>query len=85
MAKKILKGKVISDKMDKTLIVLVEKIKENPIYSKKYKVSRKYKVHDPKNEYKINDIIEIIESKPRSKEKRWEIKKGKKWFKLNQD
>ena len=73
MAKKILRGKVVSDKMNKTLIVLVEKIKEHQIYRKKYRISKKYKVHNEKNEYKIGDEVKIIQTSPKSKEKRWTI------------
>lgn len=81
MPKKKLKGKVVSDKMEKTVVVLVERLKENPKYRKKYKISKKFKAHDPKNEYKINDEVEIIESKPISKDKKWIViskNKGKK-------
>lgn len=73
MAKKILNGIVVSNKMDKTCVVKVEKIKENPIYNKKYKVTKKYKVDDEKNQYKINDIVKITETLPISKEKKWKI------------
>ena len=73
MARKILRGRIISDKMDKTVVVLVEKKKEHPIYRKKYTVSKKYKAHNPENKYKVGDEVEIIETKPISKEKRWEV------------
>ncbi len=71
--KKILKGEVISDKMDKTVIVLIESLREHPKYRKKYKITKKYKAHDEKNECKIGDIVEIIGSRPMSKEKRWKV------------
>lgn len=72
--KRILKGKIISDKMDKTVVVLVGSLREHPKYKKKYEVSKKYKAHDEKNKCKIGDIVEIIESRPISKEKRWLVK-----------
>ena len=71
--KKILKGKVASDKMTKTIVVLVESLREHPKYQKKYKVTKRYKAHDEKNEYKIGDLVEIVESGPLSKEKRWRV------------
>jgi len=72
---KILKGRVVSDKMDKTVVVLVESLREHPKYRKKYKITKKYKAHDEKNECKIGNEVEIIRSKPQSKEKRWKVKK----------
>jgi len=71
MPKRILKGKVVSAKMDKTIVVLVERLKENRKYQKKYRVSKKYQVHDEKNQHKIGDLIEIVESRPISKNKHW--------------
>lgn len=67
-------GTVISDKMNKTVVVEVERTKEHPLYKKKYKVSKHYKAHDPKNEYKMGDRVEIEETRPLSKEKRWRVK-----------
>ena len=69
--KHILKGMVVSDKMDKTVVVLVERIKEHAQYKKRYRVSKKYKAHDAENKYKIGDKISIQECKPISKDKRW--------------
>ncbi|MEK7072754.1 MAG: 30S ribosomal protein S17 [Patescibacteria group bacterium] len=69
--KRKLKGEVISDKMEKTVVVEVDRFQLHPIYQKRYKVSKKYKVHDPKNQYKIGDVIEIVESRPISKDKKW--------------
>lgn len=69
--KKTLKGVVISDKMDKTIVVSVERIKEHPRYKKRYKVQKKYKAHDPENKYKVGDKVIIQECRPISKEKRW--------------
>jgi small subunit ribosomal protein S17 len=71
--KRILRGKVISDKMDKTVVVLVERTKRHPLYRKNYVASTKFKAHDEKNEYKIGDLVAIAESKPTSKTKRWVV------------
>jgi small subunit ribosomal protein S17 len=68
-----LKGKVVSDKMNKTRVVLVERLKKHPIYKKYYKVSKRFKAHDENNEYKVGDNVIIEETRPLSKEKRWKI------------
>lgn len=72
MAKK-LQGEVISDKMDKTVVVKVLQLKTHPKYFKKYRVQKKYKAHDENNEYHIGEIVEIQESRPMSKEKKWKV------------
>lgn len=69
--KKILEGIVVSDRMDKTIVVLVERIKQHPLYKKRYKVQKKYKAHDPENKHKVGDKVIIQECRPISKEKRW--------------
>ena len=69
--KRILRGKVVSDKADKTITVLVERTKRHPLYRKNYRVSTKFLVHDEKNEFKIGDVVEITESRPLSAKKRW--------------
>lgn len=69
--KRVLKGVVVSDKMDKTIVVLVERIKEHPHYKRRYRVFKKYKAHDPENNYKVGDKVSIQECRPISKEKRW--------------
>ncbi len=66
-------GKVVSDKMDKTIVVNVERTKIHPRYHKRYTVSKKYKVHDKKNQYKIGDKVKFIECRPLSKDKRWRV------------
>lgn len=73
--KRTLRGKVVSDKMEKTIVVLVERTKEHPIYKKKYTVSTKFKAHDEAAKAKIGDMVEIEESKPLSATKRWSLKK----------
>ena len=69
----ILKGKVVSDKMDKTVVVSVSRFIKHPLYGKFYKVSKKYKAHDEENKAKTGDNVEIIEMRPMSKEKRFKI------------
>jgi small subunit ribosomal protein S17 len=69
--KQTLKGTVVSDKMDKTIVVLVERIKEHKQYRKRYKVSKKYKAHDPENKYHLGDKVIIQECRPISKDKKW--------------
>jgi len=71
--KRKFKGIVVSDKMDKTIVVRVERIKQHPKYKKRYKVYRKFKVHDEKNEAKIGDQVVFEECRPISKEKRWRL------------
>lgn len=68
-----LQGKVISDKMTKTVVVEVERVKEHPRYKKRFKVHKKYKAHDEKNECKIGDIVIIEETRPISKDKKWRV------------
>jgi small subunit ribosomal protein S17 len=70
---KTLKGVVTSDKMDKTIVVKVTRFVEHPKYGKRIKKSKKYKVHDEKNSKKIGDIVEIEETRPISKDKKFKI------------
>ena len=73
MTKKILSGKVIKDKNNKTIVVLVKRRYIHPFFKKVLTSSKKYHAHDEKNKYKIGDDVKIIESKPFSKKKRWEV------------
>jgi len=73
MTKKILNGKVIKDKNDKTIIVLVKRKYAHPFFGKVITSSKKYHVHDKGNKFKAGDDVKIIESKPYSKMKRWEV------------
>jgi small subunit ribosomal protein S17 len=68
-----LTGVVTSDKMTKTRVVSVTRLKKHPKYLKYFKVTMKYKAHDENNEYKTGDTVVIAESRPLSKEKRWRI------------
>ncbi len=74
MPKKILKGKVVSNKMDKTIVVAVENKRLHPRYKKLVLKTRKFKAHDESNQCKIGDVVEIIEHMPMSKTKRWMLK-----------
>ena len=69
-----LRGVVVSDKMDKTVVVSVSRFVKHPKYGKYYNISKKYKAHDEVNKYKTGDKVEIIETKPISKDKRFKVK-----------
>ena len=85
MPKKILKGKVISDKNEKTIVVLVERKYQHPFLKKIIKSRKKYQAHDEKNMYKIGDTVQIEESKPYSKNKRFKVLEGNRWSKFKQN
>lgn len=70
---KKLKGVVVSDRMEKTAVVLVTRLKKYPKYCKYYKVSKRFKAHNESNEYKTGDKVVIQETRPISKDKRWKI------------
>ncbi len=71
--RKIRQGVVISDKMDKTVVVLVEQLIQHPVYKKYVRSRKKYKAHDPENRCHTGDQVSIIETKPLSREKRWMV------------
>ena len=71
--RKIKEGLVVSDKMDKTVVVAVETRKVHPLYKKAIRGTKKYKAHDEKNTCKIGDKVKIIETRPLSKEKSWRV------------
>ena len=73
MSKKILNGKVIKDKNNKTIVVLVKRKYSHPFFGKVITSAKKYHAHDEKNKFKEGDDVKIIESKPFSKKKRWEV------------
>ena len=77
MTKKILNGKVIRDQNAKTITVLIKRKYSHPYFGKVITSSKKYHAHDENNVYKIGDNVTIIESKPFSKNKRWEVVKNK--------
>lgn len=72
-----LSGEVVSDKMDKTIMVRVDSVKVHPKYKKRYTSSKKYAVHDEGNLYKIGDKVVIIACRPMSKNKRWRVSQDK--------
>ena len=71
--RKIRTGKVVSDKMDKTVVVLVESRRQHTLYKKVVKVRSKFKVHDENNTCTIGDTVKIVETRPLSKDKRWKV------------
>ncbi len=73
--KSLKRGVVISDKLDKTIVVKVNTLKEHPKYKKRYMSSKKYKVHDEKNEYSVGDEVSFESCRP--------ISRGKKWIVVN--
>jgi small subunit ribosomal protein S17 len=73
MSKKTLQGIVVSDKMQKTVVVEIERIKQHPKYKRRFKVHKKYKAHDENQEYHIGDKVVIEETNPMSKDKSWKV------------
>ena len=71
--RKVRIGTVASNKMEKTITVLVETVKQHPLYKKTIRTSKKYKAHDENNEAKIGDVVKIMECRPLSKDKRWRL------------
>lgn len=71
--RKVLIGLVTSDKMDKTVVVQVTRMKRHPLYGKVIRRHKRYKAHDEQNQAKVGDTVRIIESRPISKEKRWVV------------
>ena len=71
MAKKTLQGIVVSDKMQKTVVVEVESIKEHPKYKRRYKTHKRFKAHDQNQEFHVGDKVLIEEHSPISKDKNW--------------
>jgi len=78
MPKRILQGVVVSDKMDKTIVVQVERRVMHPIYKKFVRRTKKYAAHDDKNEFSVGDQVWIEEHRPISKLKRWTVVQGEK-------
>ncbi len=73
MPKRKLSGVVVSNKMQKTIVVEVETMKEHPKYKRRYKVHNRYKAHDEKGEYLMGDRVVIEETTPISKDKKWKV------------
>ena len=85
MPKKILSGVVISDKPNKSITVLVERKYQHPLLKKVIKSKKKYNVHDEQNKFKNGDKVKIIECKPYSKTKKFEVMGDHKWYKFKQN
>ena len=85
MSKKILSGIVVSDKPNKTITVLVERKYQHPVLKKIVKVKKKYNAHDENNKFKNGDKVSIKESKPFSKNKKFEVMGELKWYKCKQN
>jgi len=73
ISKRKYKGVVTGDKMEKTVTVKINRVRVHPKYNKRYIVSKKYKVHDEKNQFKIGDEVTFVECRPLSKDKRWRV------------
>ena len=85
MPKKILSGIVVSDKPNKTITVVVERKYQHPILKKIIKVKKKYNAHDEDNKFKNGDKVSIIESRPFSKNKKFQVMEKTKWYKCKQN
>ncbi|NMB42201.1 MAG: 30S ribosomal protein S17 [Firmicutes bacterium] len=72
-SRKVRVGKVVSDKMDKTIVVAVERSKRHPLYGKIIRRTKNYMVHDESNECKAGDKVRIMETRPLSRKKRWRL------------
>ncbi len=73
MPRRVLQGEVVSDKNDKTVVVRVERRVMHPLYKKFIRRSKKYAAHDEENRFKVGDVVRIIECRPLSRTKRWEV------------
>jgi small subunit ribosomal protein S17 len=71
--RKVQIGKVVSNKMEKTIVVAIETYKKHNLYHKRIKVTKKFKAHDENNDAKIGDVVKIMETRPISKDKRWRL------------
>ena len=71
--RKVLRGTVVSDKMDKTIVVEIETTKSHPLYGRRVKYTKKFKAHDENNEAKVGDVVEIMETRPLSKDQHFRL------------
>ncbi len=71
--RKVRQGRVVSDKMQKTVVVAIERLVEHPLYGKRMKQTTRFHAHDQDNECKEGDVVEIMETRPLSKSKRWRV------------
>ncbi|MCR5794253.1 MAG: 30S ribosomal protein S17 [Solobacterium sp.] len=72
-SRKVLTGKVVSDKMDKTVVVEIETKKSHPLYGRQVKYTKRFKAHDENNEAKVGDIVEVMETRPLSADKHFRL------------
>ena len=72
-SRKVLRGTVVSDKMDKTVVVKIDTQKSHPLYGRQVKYTNRFKAHDENNEAKVGDIVEIMETRPLSKDKHFRL------------
>jgi small subunit ribosomal protein S17 len=72
-ARKVRSGRVVSNKMDKTIVVAIESLVRHPLYGKTVKHTKKFKAHDEENACHIGDVVKVMETKPLSKDKRWRV------------
>ncbi len=71
--RKVQVGKVVSDKMDKTVVVAIETLVRHPLYGKIVKKTKRFKAHDAENACRVGDKVRVMETRPLSKEKRWRV------------
>ncbi len=71
--RKVRTGTVVSDKMDKTVVVSISRTTRHPLYGKIMRRTKKYKAHDETNQCRVGDVVKIMETRPLSKEKRWRV------------
>ena len=71
--RKVMTGTVVSNKMDKTVVVAVERLVQHPLYKKPVKNTQRFKAHDENNECKLGDTVAMMETRPLSKDKRWRV------------
>lgn len=71
--KRTMVGRVVSDRMDKTVVVEVERLRRHPLYKKEMRVKKRFKAHDTTNACRVGDMVRIKESRPLSREKRWVV------------
>lgn len=82
---RVMTGQVVATKMDKTAVVAVARLKEHRLYGKKYKVTKKYLVHDSQNSAKVGQRVTIFATRPLSRRKRWQIRATQSTSKENKD
>lgn len=74
-SRKVLRGRVVSDKMDKTIVVEIATTRSHPLYGRHVKFTTKFKAHDENNEAKVGDLVEVMETRPLSKDKHFRLVK----------